>query len=209
LHCSSAAEVSVTLNQAVSSAQKKLGRPLAEISPSDLPNWATGHLADAASQPKSIRPLQADKIGLASKVPAADNTKMSREISQAAIKKLATLMEAYPSAILDTTMLPLPKTEMKAALKLAWLQTESAKWRKWLELGYVLLGDFQDDVGPNPIQPVDLPDLKPELLKDWLLSNAGRASMEAFKKWQQWQDLAAKESDFLLAELKQWKATQK
>ena len=134
---------------------------------------------------------------------------MTPEISQAAIKKLATLMEPYPSAILDTTMLPLPKTEMKAALKLAWLQTESAKWREWLELGYVLLADFQDGVGATPIQPLDLPDLKPELLKDWLLSNAGRASMEAFKRWQQWQDLAAKESDFLLAELKQWKAAQK
>jgi hypothetical protein len=183
LHCSSVADVSVTLNQAVAAAQKKLRRPLDDISPSDLPGWATGHLTNNTTSPQS---------------------------AEDAIRKLAALMETYPSAILDTTMLPLPKAEMKTALKQAWLRIESAKWRNWLEVGYIILSNFQDGVGPRPCQqPVFPPNKDPELLRDWLRSDAGKANMAALEIWQRWNDLAIKESDFLLSELNQWKAAQR
>jgi hypothetical protein len=181
LHCSSVADVSVSLNQAVLVAQKKLGQPLDAISPSELPGWATGHLAN--------------------------NT--SPQGAEDAIRKLGALMETYPSAILDTTMLPLPKTEMKTALKQAWLQTKDAQWRNWLEVGYMTLASFQDGVGRTPCQTVHLPDIKPELLKNWFQSDAGKTTMAALDNFARWQVLAAKESDFLLAELNQWKAAQR
>jgi hypothetical protein len=47
LHCSSPAEVAVTLNQAVWNAEKRLGRSLEEISVSNLPSWATQEPMDA------------------------------------------------------------------------------------------------------------------------------------------------------------------
>ena len=181
LHCSSVADVSVSLNQAALVAQKKLGRPLDAISPSDLPGWATGHLAN------DISPQGAED----------------------AIRKLGALMETYPSAILDTTMLPMPKAEMKIALKQAWLQTKDAQWRNWLEVGYMTLANFQDGVGRAPCQTVYLPDIKPELLKNWFQSGAGKTTMAALDNFARWQVLAAKESEFLLAELNQWKAAQR
>jgi hypothetical protein len=61
-------------------------------------------------------------------------------------------------------MLPLPKAEMKTALKQAWLQTESAKWRNWLEVGYIILSNIQDGVGPRPRQqPVFPPNKRPRV----------------------------------------------
>ena len=110
-------------------------------------------------------------------------------------------METYPSAILDTTMLLLSKAEMKIALKQAWLQTKDPEWRNWLEVGYMMLANFQDGVGRTPCQAVDLPDIKPELLKNWLQSDAGKMTMAAFDNFARWEELAAKESDLLLAKL--------
>jgi hypothetical protein len=106
-------------------------------------------------------------------------------------------------------MLPLPKPGMKTALKQAWLQTKDAHTRNQLEVSYVTLANFQDGVGRTPCQPVQLPDVKPELLKNWLQSDAGKATMAAFDNFTRRQSLAVTESEFLLAELKQWKAAQR
>jgi hypothetical protein len=46
----------------------------------------------------------------------------------------------------------------------------------------------------------------PELLRDWLRSDAGKANIAALEIWQRWNDLAIKASDFRLSELNQWKA---
>jgi hypothetical protein len=46
LHCFGIADVAVTLNQAAASVEEKLGRKLSEITPSDLPHWATDRLKE-------------------------------------------------------------------------------------------------------------------------------------------------------------------
>lgn len=41
LHCSSVADVAITLNGAVAAVERRFGRKIDEIGPSDLPAWAT------------------------------------------------------------------------------------------------------------------------------------------------------------------------
>jgi hypothetical protein len=97
-------------------------------------------------------------------------------------------------------MLPLPKAEKKTAVKHARLRTESAEWRNWLEVGYLTLSNFQDGVGRTPCQhPVFPPNKDLEFLRNWLRSDAGKASMAAFEIWKRWNDLAIKDGDFLLS----------
>jgi hypothetical protein len=135
----------------------------------------------------------------------ADNAASPRS-GEDAIQKLRAFMETYPSAILDTTMLPFPKADMKKVLKQAWHQTNDAQLRNLLEVDWMMLANFQDGVGHPPCQAVHLPDIKPESLKKWFQSDVGKTTMAAFDNFARWQSVAAKESDFLLAELNQWKA---
>ncbi|MGO8868624.1 MAG: hypothetical protein ACLQME_19220 [Alphaproteobacteria bacterium] len=59
------------------------------------------------------------------------------------------LMERYPTSILDTSKLPFPKDAMKLLLKIAWLA--DTEGRNVIGYGYLHLAWFQDDVGDNPI----------------------------------------------------------
>ena len=77
-----------------------------------------------------------------------------------ATSKLGDLMQRHPSAICDTTMLPLPKPAMKLALKRAWLLAKDEKTRRAVGVAYVGLADFQDGVGDKPIASMP-PDLMP------------------------------------------------
>jgi hypothetical protein len=67
------------------------------------------------------------------------------------IEAFGVLIERYPTAILDTSKLPLPKADMKGLLTHAWLAQTDEKIRDFLELAYVHLSQFQDGVGDNPI----------------------------------------------------------
>src|SRR5260370_18715761 len=60
-------------------------------------------------------------------------------------------MERYPTAILDTSKLPLPKADMKCLSTGAWLTQTDGKIRNFLEIAYVHLSQFQDGVGDKPI----------------------------------------------------------
>jgi hypothetical protein len=60
-------------------------------------------------------------------------------------------MERYPTAILDTSKLPLPKADMRRVFMEEWLAQTDEKTRTFLEIAYVHLSQFQDGVGDNPI----------------------------------------------------------
>jgi hypothetical protein len=59
-------------------------------------------------------------------------------------------MEKYPLHVLDVSLLPMPKRQLKAVLKEFW-RAASPRQRLALEVGYVSLANFQDRVGPKPI----------------------------------------------------------
>lgn len=61
------------------------------------------------------------------------------------------LMERYPTAILDTSELPLPKSEMKRVFRRAWRKTTDERLRNFLQIAFVHLNEFQDGVGDLPI----------------------------------------------------------
>jgi hypothetical protein len=67
------------------------------------------------------------------------------------IEAFGVLMERYPTAILDTSKLPLPKADMKCLFTRAWLTQTDEKVRDFLEIAYVHLSQFQDGVGDKPI----------------------------------------------------------
>ena len=66
-----------------------------------------------------------------------------------AVSTLGELMEKFPGSVLDSSMLPLPKPQMKAALKVLW--TAFPAQRDTFEVGYLYLANFQDGVGPQPV----------------------------------------------------------
>ena len=120
-----------------------------------------------------------------------------------AILKLGELIERYPNAVLDVSMLPLPKDKMKLAIKAAWMLEKNTKSREALEVGYSFLGYFQDGIGSAPLKnpTVELPPSKdPKAIKEWLASNG-----ENMKKWTAWQITSLDECTNLAKEFKDWK----
>jgi hypothetical protein len=63
------------------------------------------------------------------------------------LAEYAALVKKYPSAVMDISMLPFPKTQMKTMLKSVY--AEATAW--WVEVGYFFLSRFQDGVGAVPI----------------------------------------------------------
>ena len=77
--------------------------------------------------------------------------RLSNAIPGESIEAFGVLMERYPTAILDTSKLPLPKADMKCLFTGAWLtQTDEKMW-DFLEIAYVHLSQFQEGVGDEPI----------------------------------------------------------
>jgi hypothetical protein len=77
--------------------------------------------------------------------------RLTNAIPGESIEAFGVLMERYPTAILDTSKLPLPKADMKCLFTGAWLTQTDEKVRDFLEIAYVHLSQFQDDVGDKPI----------------------------------------------------------
>jgi len=67
------------------------------------------------------------------------------------IETFGLLMERYPTAILDTSKLPLPKADMRRVFMDTWLAQTDEKMRTFLEIAYIHLSQFQDGVGDSPI----------------------------------------------------------
>jgi hypothetical protein len=66
---------------------------------------------------------------------------------------------------MDESWLPLPKAEMKTVLKIAIAAERDETRRDWLRGGWVLLSEFQPNIGDEPVS-CDLPEKPtPEALK--------------------------------------------
>ena len=68
-----------------------------------------------------------------------------------ALPRLRDLMQRHPFAICDAATLPLPKPEMKIALKVAWDLAASEPQRAEIEAGFLYLSQFQDGIGAEPV----------------------------------------------------------
>ena len=60
-------------------------------------------------------------------------------------------MEKYPIAVLDVSMLPTPKKQMKVLLKSLYAKATTPEIQNYLAVGFTLLSQFQEGVGPTPI----------------------------------------------------------
>jgi hypothetical protein len=71
------------------------------------------------------------------------------------------IIEKWPLVILPASRLPLPKGEMKTALRLAWRIQKAPKLRESIEIAFVHLCHFRDDL-TAPIDPTVPKDATPE-----------------------------------------------
>jgi hypothetical protein len=106
------------------------------------------------------------------------------------------LLETYPLSIVDVSMLPLPKTKMKVFLKALYATARTAEQQRLVEKGFLFLSQFQDGVGPKPIDGT--------LLKGDAMQNLD-TNVEIIERWTPWQKLSLAEMDILAAEWKQFK----
>ncbi len=125
----------------------------------------------------------------------AEKTKASPSVGEV-IETYGALLENYPFSILDSSMLPVPKPQMKAILKTAYRETRGEQMRRHLEAGFMFLSMFQDGVGPMPIDG--------KLFKGCGKSNI-HAELAAFKKWMPWQERSSVEMECLLDEWNRFK----
>jgi hypothetical protein len=191
LYCKDAAQVSETLNRAIELAEKRAGCKLLDISPSAFPEWS--------------RPPK----------PEATQTKrMTADEAVEAVGRLGELIERYPLAIFDSSRLPLPKSQMKQAIKGMWkaLTVQDAGLREHLAVGYMHLSHFQDGVGDKPIEPPKSANIGTKdvaKIKAWIGSDAGKAYQSGLEVWTKWQEKAIEESKVLSAEFDTWKRSPK
>jgi hypothetical protein len=107
------------------------------------------------------------------------------------------LLVKYPLSVVDVSMLPLPKTKMKVVLKALYAKARTKDQQALLENGFFFLCNFQDGVGPLPING--------ELLKGDPMENLD-ANQAILDKWMPWQKVVLAELDVLSAEWKRFKA---
>ena len=106
------------------------------------------------------------------------------------------LLETYPIAILDISMLPLPKTQMKVLMKGLYAQARTPDAMNTIEVGFMFLSKFQDGVGAAPIDG------------RWTAGGSKAdlsSNMLALEKWMAWEKLSLAESEILMAEWKRFK----
>jgi hypothetical protein len=113
-----------------------------------------------------------------------------------AIELYGTLLEKYPSAILDISMLPASKSKMKLLLKALYVEASDATLANAIEVAFISLSNFQDGVGSVPIDAA-------------LRGGTSKADMAAdirkMDKWLPWSKLASAESEILMAEWDRFK----
>jgi hypothetical protein len=107
------------------------------------------------------------------------------------------LIEKYPIAILDVSALPLPKAKMKALFKAMHSQQAKPEFQKYFEDGFMFLSQFQDGVGPVPIDG--------KLLDGDLKANLD-TNIAILDKHALWQRLALAELDVLEEEWRRFKS---
>ncbi|MGH9572240.1 MAG: hypothetical protein ACRD40_01740 [Candidatus Acidiferrales bacterium] len=83
----------------------------------------------------------------------AERRQQSRIHALDAVAALGDITERQSGAIFDSKVLPLPKEEMKSAVKAAWVVATDDRIRNACEAGYIYLANFQDGVGHTPVDP--------------------------------------------------------
>ncbi len=68
-----------------------------------------------------------------------------------AVADYGSIMETQGTAFLDISKLPLPKEQMKDALKLAWKLAPDDKVREYVQFAYVNLRHLQPGIGDHPV----------------------------------------------------------
>jgi hypothetical protein len=107
----------------------------------------------------------------------------------------AVLMK-YPIEILDISMLPLPKIQMKQVLKGLYAKEKRIDFQKYLENGFFYLSQFQEGVGDKPI------DAK---LSDGDVKENLDADLAKLERHSLWLKLQLAELDVLSVEWNQFK----
>jgi hypothetical protein len=105
------------------------------------------------------------------------------------------LMEKHPLAIMDISMLPIPKTKMKVLLKSLYTTANNPAQRNLFEAGFIHLSKFQDGVGHTPIDC--------HFPRGDIKANS-QADIEAMNKWLLLEKLSLADSEVLLAEWKRF-----
>lgn len=94
---------------------------------------------------------------------SVDNTKEIIDGAMLALNRLGELIEKHPGCYIDECWLPLPKPDMKTALKILWVASRSnIEVRTTVEMAWSLLSFFQPGVGNTPIAPAISPGSSPE-----------------------------------------------
>jgi hypothetical protein len=111
------------------------------------------------------------------------------------VARYGTIMEQLGMAIVDVSKLPLPKPQMKTALKVAWQVAPNDQLRNGVECGFVYLAHFQEGVGEEPV--------------DWNLPPVfDMAKVAAIvDRYLAWSGKVQAEMDQLQAELNEFKRT--
>lgn len=110
-----------------------------------------------------------------------------------ALPRLRDLMQRHPCAICDASSLPLPKLEMKIALKVAWDLAASDAQRAEIEAGFLHLSQFQEGVGAEPING------------DFPATADPAESAALINRWVPWSDLCQEDKWSLWVELMDFK----
>jgi hypothetical protein len=113
-----------------------------------------------------------------------------------AMAAFGSLIERYPVAIMDVSMLPVPKKQMKALLKALYAKATSSQVQNHIEVGFTLLCMFQEGVGPTPVDGNFAP-------KGAAPTDAEIAKLD---RWLAWQKRSTAEAEDLLAEWKRYLA---
>jgi hypothetical protein len=138
----------------------------------------------------------------AAKIPEAAQSqpKRSPEMTPApktvdeVISAYGALIEKHPAAIMDVAMLPAPKKQMKVLLKALYAKATTTELQNHIEVVFTLLSQFQEGVGPTPIDAVTFGD-KPT-----------QADIAKLDKWSVWHKLSIAEAEALLGEWKRFLA---
>ena len=117
----------------------------------------------------------------------------TKAVPEGSIEAFGVLMERYPTSILDTSKLPLPKADMRRVFMDEWLARTDEKTRTFLEIAYVHLSQFQDGVGDNPIDCKIPSDADP------------KKKMAVLEPYMRFSSAVAEEAESLRAEFEEFK----
>jgi hypothetical protein len=108
----------------------------------------------AASWVKKVRDAISSNFPSAhpAKTDEPDDTVKITALIARVVPAYGEIIEKWPLAIFPASRLPLPKEEMKTALRLAWRIQKDPTLRQFVEVAYAHLCQFRDDVSA-PIDP--------------------------------------------------------